>query len=86
MGRGHGALPHRERAEVDALNKRLLVVRPYLPDFITMVEIRHLRVGKGSVDLRFDRRLNGELETSILKTAGDLTVDIVPLEVVATRR
>ncbi|HEU4683897.1 MAG TPA: glycogen debranching N-terminal domain-containing protein [Nitrospira sp.] len=60
----------------EAFDKRLRIVRPHLPDFIHLVEIRHLRVGKGSVDLRFHRKQNGRLDTTVTRIAGDLLVEI----------
>jgi len=60
-----------------AFEKRLEVVRPCLPDFVRRAEIQRLRVGKGSVDLRFERNRDGVLETRVVHVAGDLSVDIV---------
>ncbi len=60
----------------EAFDKRLRVVRPHLPEFINLVEIRHLRVGKGSVDLRFQRKDRSELDVTVLHVAGDLSVDL----------
>lgn len=60
-----------------AFEKRLEVVRPCLPDFVRRAEIRRLRVGKGSVDLRFERNRDGILETRVSRVAGDLSVDIL---------
>jgi len=61
----------------DALANRLTIVNPHLPDFISLVEIKHLRVGKSSVDLRFQRKQDGQLEAKVLQVAGDLSVEIV---------
>jgi len=60
-----------------AFEKRLEIVRPCLPDFVRRAEIRRLRVGKGSVDLRFERNRDGFLETHVSRVAGDLSVDIL---------
>jgi glycogen debranching enzyme len=60
----------------DAFNKRLRVIKPYVPDFINEVELRHLRVGDGSVDLRFERKRDGSLETHVGHVTGDVNVDI----------
>ncbi len=60
-----------------AFEKRLEIVRPCLPDFVRRVEIRRLRVGKGSADLRFERNRDGVLETYVSRVAGDLSVDIL---------
>ena len=61
----------------DAFENRLKIVRPHLPDFINLVELRHLRVGKGSVDLRFERKRDGSLEAHVGHVAGDLSVEVV---------
>ncbi len=60
----------------DAFNNRLKIVRPYMPDFINLVELRHLRVGNASVDLRFERKRDGALETHVGQITGDLKVEV----------
>ena len=60
----------------DAFNKRLKIVRPYLPDFINQVEFRHLRVGQALVDLRFERRRDGSLDAHVGEVTGDLKVEV----------
>jgi glycogen debranching enzyme len=60
----------------DAFNKRLKIVRPYLPDFINQVELRHLHVGNASVDLRFERKRDGLLEAHVGAVTGDLKVEV----------
>jgi glycogen debranching enzyme len=62
----------------DALANRLQIVNPHLPDFITLVEIKHLRVGKSAVDVRFRRDQEGQLQAEVLHVAGDLSVEVVP--------
>ena len=64
-----------------AFEKRLVVARPFLPDFMNIAEIRHLRVGQASVDLRFERNHQGRLDTKVLRVEGDLTVDVQPPEI-----
>jgi hypothetical protein len=54
----------------------LKIVRPTLPDFVNQVELRHLRVGNGSVDLRFERRRDGSLEAHVGHITGDLKVEV----------
>jgi len=61
----------------DALGNRLQIVNPHLPDFINLVELKHLRVGKSAVDVRFQRRQDGSLEAEVLRVTGDLSVEIV---------
>lgn len=60
----------------EGFDNRLRVVQPHLPDFIKHVEIRHLRVGKGAVDLRFDRKHDGTLDVGVLNVEGTLTVEV----------
>lgn len=60
----------------DGFDNRLCIVRPHLPDFIDHVEVRHLRVGKGSADVRFMRRADGALDVDVLATAGDVAVKV----------
>jgi glycogen debranching enzyme len=40
---------------VDALERKVVLRYPYLPEFLPELEIRNLRVGDASVDLRLDR-------------------------------
>jgi glycogen debranching enzyme len=60
----------------DAFNKRLRIVRPSLPDFVNQVELRHLRVGNGTVDLRFERKRDGSLQAHVGQLTGDLKVEV----------
>jgi glycogen debranching enzyme len=63
----------------NALEGRLTIVRPVLPDPVSWVEVRRLRVGGDRVDLRFQR-----------ERSGDITVDVLNrprrVEVVVERR
>ncbi|HEY6084753.1 MAG TPA: glycogen debranching N-terminal domain-containing protein, partial [Nitrospira sp.] len=61
----------------NAFEKQLRIVRPYLPSFIHHVEIRHLRIGQGSVDLRFQRKQDGTLDAQVLHASGNVTVEVV---------
>ena len=60
----------------DALNKRLKIAKPFLPEFINQLELRHLRVGQSSVDLRFERKRDGSLEAQVGEVTGDLKVEV----------
>jgi glycogen debranching enzyme len=60
----------------DAFNKRLKIVRPSMPDFINQVELRHLKVGQASVDLRFERKEDGSFEVHVGGLTGDLKVEM----------
>ena len=44
--------------------------------FLDLLELRRLRVGKGSVDLRFERIAARKLKTHVLKTRGRIDIDI----------
>ncbi|TPJ82734.1 amylo-alpha-1,6-glucosidase [Mesorhizobium sp. B2-6-2] len=61
--------------EPDAFAKKLRIVRPRLPGFVNHIELRGLRVGKGSADLEFRRTKTGA-EVDILQTSGQLTVEV----------
>jgi glycogen debranching enzyme len=60
----------------EGFDNRLRVVRPYLPEFINELIIRHLRVGKGAVDLRFLRENDGSLDVQVTNVTGTLSVEI----------
>jgi glycogen debranching enzyme len=60
----------------DAFNKRLKIIKPFLPDFINQVELRHLRVGRSTVDLRYERKRDGSLEVQVGQATGDLKVEV----------
>jgi glycogen debranching enzyme len=60
----------------EGFDNRLRVVRPYLPDFMERLDIRHLQVGKGAADLRFSRNADGLLDVEVLNIAGTLTVEV----------
>jgi len=59
----------------DAFAQRLRIVRPCLPDWLDWVVIRGLRVGQGTVDLRFERSGQAAL-VAVLQKEGELTVTI----------
>ena len=57
----------------NAFENRLQILRPVLPESVHTLELRRLRVGKASVDLRFNRKSNGELTADVMKVRGNLT-------------
>jgi glycogen debranching enzyme len=59
----------------DALNKRLLLVKPHIPQWLNKVNITDLRIGKASVNMEFRREENGTL-VNVVKKQGDLDVFI----------
>lgn len=61
----------------EAFDGRLKVVRPLLPDYVDLLDIRQLRVGKAEVDLRF-RKIGESVAVEVLKLDGDLKVVIEP--------
>ncbi len=60
-----------------AFENRLEIVRPVLPAFVTKLELHGLRVGKASVDLRFERRPDGLVDTHVIQVHGRLDVDVL---------
>jgi glycogen debranching enzyme len=60
----------------DAFHRRLKIVKPFLPDFINQVELRHLKVGAASVNLRFERTRDGSLDAQVGEVTGDLKVEV----------
>jgi glycogen debranching enzyme len=77
-----GAVPYLVRTllglTADAFEHRLRIIRPVLPDFVHHLEVRRLRVGEGSVDLRFERTANGKAAVEVLRLDGrlDVVVDL----------
>jgi glycogen debranching enzyme len=59
----------------DALNKRLMVVKPHLPPWLNKIDITDLRVGSASVNMEFRREESGTL-VNVVKKHGDLDVFI----------
>jgi glycogen debranching enzyme len=62
--------------EPDGFANRLRIVNPDLPHFVQTAEYRHLRVGKGSVDLRFRRDADGRMGVQATNVTGGLDVEI----------
>lgn len=59
----------------EAFENRLRIIRPMLPDFLNYIEVRGLRVGKATADLRFERTAKGT-DVQILKVNGQLDVTV----------
>jgi glycogen debranching enzyme len=59
-----------------AFENRLHIVRPALPDFIDRLELKRLRVGKSSVDLKFERKADGSVDTHVIQVRGGLDVEV----------
>jgi glycogen debranching enzyme len=60
----------------EGFDNRLRVIRPSLPECVNDVIIRHLKVGRGAVDLRFLRQHDGSIEVQVVNVAGTLSVEI----------
>lgn len=61
----------------DAPNRRLLLVRPALPDFVRRVRLEKLRVGRSEADLLYERVRDGNTRVKVLSVRGDLQVEKV---------
>jgi glycogen debranching enzyme len=59
----------------EAPDNTLSVYRPHLPDWLSRVELRNLRVGSSEVSLAFDRT-GATTSLSLIERAGDLRVAI----------
>jgi hypothetical protein len=59
-----------------AFDRRLVIARPLLPDFIRSLEVRHLRVGDARADLRFNQASDGTAAVDVLKVEGHLDVEV----------
>lgn len=60
----------------DALAGRLQICRPILPEFVDHLELRGLRVGTASADLRFERLADGQIKVSTLHLEGKLEIKV----------
>jgi glycogen debranching enzyme len=60
----------------EAFDKRLVIEKPMLPDFVDRLTVRKLRVGQAQVDLRFIRKDEEKVEVEILEINGELEVTV----------
>src|SRR6185437_1684906 len=58
----------------DAFNCRLRVIRPVLPDNVGELEFRRIKVGQGSVDLKFRRSRDGGVQVEPANRTGGVEV------------
>jgi glycogen debranching enzyme len=58
-----------------AFDKRLRIVRPLLPEFLDRLELRRLRVGEATADLRFQRGPKG-IHVDVMKLDGKLDIEV----------
>lgn len=59
-----------------AFQRRLDIVHPVLPSFCHALRIEDLRVGGGSVDVRFARRRDGHVRAAVERVRGPLHVRV----------
>jgi glycogen debranching enzyme len=62
----------------EAFEGRLRVVRPILPEGLGPLEVRGLRVGRGVIDLAFERRPDASVTVRELRNEGSVTVSVEP--------
>ncbi len=62
----------------EAFEHRLRIIRPILPETISHLEVRRLRVGDAHVDLDFDRTPDGAVAVTVPKVEGNLQVIVEP--------
>jgi glycogen debranching enzyme len=74
-----GSIPHLLGVTLglrpEALDGRLRIIRPHLPDFIRELQVRNLAVGEGEVDLDF-HRADGPTEVVVKDVRGHLDVKV----------
>ena len=75
-----GAMPYMVETTLglvpQAFERRLVIARPLLPDFIGCLDVRHLRVGDAGADLHFKRTSDGTVAVDVLKVEGHLDVEV----------
>jgi glycogen debranching enzyme len=71
--------------EPNAFERRLRIVEPRLPPFVSDVELKDLRVGNGRAHVRFVRGEDGDVRVDVLSVDGELEVE-VPLGCGSSRR
>jgi hypothetical protein len=60
--------------EPNAFERRLTIANPDLPPVVTWLELRRLRVGQATADLRFERDGAGKLIPHVMRVDGELKV------------
>jgi glycogen debranching enzyme len=59
-----------------AFDKKLQIVRPVLPKAVRHLELKGLRVGESTIDLRFDRNADSIIVADVTGVRGELKVEI----------
>jgi glycogen debranching enzyme len=62
--------------EIDAPRCRIALHRPVLPEYLDFIEVRQLRAGRGSADLRFERH-GEDVSVHVAQKRGPIEVVIV---------
>jgi hypothetical protein len=62
----------------DALNGRLQILRPVLPNGVHELEFRRLKIGDGSVDLHFRRTRDNTVQVVVANRVGRVQVTMEP--------
>ncbi|HEY7180432.1 MAG TPA: amylo-alpha-1,6-glucosidase, partial [Blastocatellia bacterium] len=62
--------------EPDAFEGKLRMARPMLPEFANCIEIRRLKVGDATADLRLERTAKGGVAVEVLRVDGRLDVEV----------
>ncbi len=60
----------------DAFHGRLRVIRPVLPAHVQHLELRRVKIGDSLLDLHFQRRSNGSVQTEVLRNTGSIKVQL----------
>ncbi|HEY7162038.1 MAG TPA: amylo-alpha-1,6-glucosidase, partial [Acidobacteriota bacterium] len=58
--------------------RKLLIVRPSLPDFVESVEVNRLRIADAKVDLKYVRNPQGRPSVDVMNVEGKLDIIIQP--------
>ena len=62
--------------EPNAFERRLRIVEPRLPPFVSDVELKDLRVGNGRAHVRFVRGEDGDVRVDVVSVDGELEVEV----------
>jgi hypothetical protein len=64
--------------EADAINGCLRVIRPVLPNGIDVLEVRRIKAGGSTIDLRFQRAADGSIQLEVVNKTGSIDVELQP--------
>jgi glycogen debranching enzyme len=60
----------------DAFNKRLRVIRPVLPSFVTELDFRRIKIGDCTIDLHCQRTKKGDIQVDVVNNKGSIKVEV----------